>query len=276
MLIDNDKSVVNTDNPCKNKFFFVYLQLNFYQLAKYNRNNRNINMKQSFLLSLIASLMLSFAQPVAAQHHRSQHYRTQMAAQQSATDDYDAIDAFSDTTSIDTTAHDHTSANDDEWVQTLGDAVQNCVDEFNEDSSWFGFFKFALKALLLLMALLFIAAAIFTIPFILVVGLIAAVLYYKRKNIMHGIQNMENDFNNISSSHSQSAFSPSDNAGADSEQHINKAKYEYYWERGVKKLALGFGLLLAGWIWAINLIMGIGALLICYGLCQIYMSSKYK
>lgn len=275
MLIDDEKSVVNTDNPCKNKFFFVYLQLNFYQLAKYNRNNRNINMKRYFLLSLVVSLMLSFAQPVSAQHHRSQHYRTQVAAQQSVTDD-NAIDAYSDTTSIDTTAYEYISGNDDEWTQKLGDAIQNCVDELDDDTSWFGIFKFALKGMLLLISVLLIGAAIISIPYFLIMWLVAKFLYHKRGSIMRGIHNVENEFSNISSSRPQSSDSSSNTTDTDTEQHSNRAKYEYYWERGVKKVALGIGLLLAGWIWSINLIMGIGALLTCYGLCQIYISSKYK
>ena len=276
MLIDNDKSVVNTDNLCKNKFFFVYLQLNFYQLAKYNRNNRNINMKHSFLLSLIASLMLSFAQPVAAQHHRSQHYRTQVVAQQQPTDDDDGIDAYSDTTSVDTALYDTSSVDSDQWQDKIDDAVQNYMGELTDDPSWFGIFKFILKGMLLMALVLLIIGAILTIPFVLIAWLVAKLLYRKRKNIMHGIQDMENEFSNMSS-YSPSSSSPTDDhSDASSEQHANRLKYEYYWERGVKKFALGIGLLLAGWIWAINLIMGIGALLICYGLCQIYMSSKYK
>lgn len=276
MLIDNDISVVNTDNLCKNKFFFVYLQLNFYQLAKYNRNNCNINMKHSLILTFLASLMLSFAQPVAAQHHRSQNYRTQVAAQQSATDDDNGIDAYSDTTSVDTAVYDASSVDSDQWQDNIEDAIRNFMGDKEVDNSWYGTFKFLLKGMLIMLCIVLILGTIVTLPFVLITWLIAKLLYRKRKNIMHGIQDMENEFSNISSHSSSSASPTGDSSDASSEQYANRLKYEYYWERGVKKFALGIGLLLAGWICAINLIMGIGALLVCYGLCQIYMSSKYK
>lgn len=206
-----------------------------------------------------------------AKHHHSQQYQEQTADLSSDLYSDEELQASIDSVLSDT-AKSQPEIKKFEWAEEFGDAMKNFVSDLEEDSSWFGLFKFALKGILLLISILFILIAIIYIPYILIVWLVARFVYHKRHNIMQGFHDLENDYNNISSANPQTAGE----YNVDAEQNANKAKYMHYWERGIKITGLGIGLFFAGLIWTINLVMGLGALIACYGLSQIYISQKYK
>ena len=228
-------------------------------------------MKHSFIIAFLMSMIIIMPLTVEAKHHHSQQYQEQTADLSSDLYSDEELQASIDSVLADT-AKSQPEIKKFEWAEEFGDAVKNCVSELEEDSSWFGLFKFALKGILLLISILFILIAIIYIPYILVVWLVARFVYHKRHNIMQGFHDLENDYNNISSANPQTAGE----YNVDAEQNANKAKYMHYWERGIKITGLGIGLFLAGLIWNINLVMGLGALIACYGLSQIYISQKYK
>ncbi|MBQ6209416.1 MAG: hypothetical protein IJK42_06555 [Prevotella sp.] len=57
-------------------------------------------------------------------------------------------------------------------------------------------------------------------------------------------------------------------------QGIDKQSNDYLWKRGIRNAAIGMGLMLMFWIWDANTLVGIGALVLCYGVGQMIMSKS--
>ncbi len=57
---------------------------------------------------------------------------------------------------------------------------------------------------------------------------------------------------------------------------INTGTAEFYRQRGIKNAAIGVGLFIMFWIWDSGLLMGIGALVACYGIGQIIIGKTSK
>lgn len=57
---------------------------------------------------------------------------------------------------------------------------------------------------------------------------------------------------------------------------VDKQSDEYLWKRGVKNAAIGAGLMIMFWFWDADALAGIGALVLCYGLGQMFLGHRSK
>lgn len=57
---------------------------------------------------------------------------------------------------------------------------------------------------------------------------------------------------------------------------VNQDSSNYYLRRGIKNAAIGVGLVIMFGIWGSDMLMGIGAVVACYGLGQIIIAKKAK
>ena len=57
---------------------------------------------------------------------------------------------------------------------------------------------------------------------------------------------------------------------------VDKQSDEYLWKRGVKNAAIGAGLIIMFWFWGSDALAGIGALVLCYGLGQMFLGHRPK
>lgn len=57
---------------------------------------------------------------------------------------------------------------------------------------------------------------------------------------------------------------------------IDKQSEGYMWNRGIRNVAIGLGIMLMFWIWNADTLIGIGALIFCYGVGQMIISKTNK
>ena len=57
---------------------------------------------------------------------------------------------------------------------------------------------------------------------------------------------------------------------------VDKQSDEYLWKRGVKNAAIGAGLIIMFWFWGSDALAGIGALVLCFGLGQMFLGHRPK
>lgn len=205
---------------------------------------------KKILFSLVAIMLLGSTVPMEAQRHR----HTPRTTVVDDTKDDNGIEAYSDTSSIaqslDSTAY---STSDD--ADDINDSNRFDPSRFSDPFSWFaflgtsGFVGILLTILLLGVGLLFLF-----MPLIIVLL------------IMRYMVRRHNDRVRLA----EKAMEQGQPLG-ESEMPLNKKSPDYLWRRGVRNVSIGAGLALFFWFLGADPLVGIGLLVACLGLGQMFM-----
>lgn len=221
------------------QFFFVCLQPNGDTDTSNRQRNKNDKDMKKILAALMAGMILTGTLPATAQHHRHTPLASVKATQQTDKDGNTkasaAIVAYSDTTSVD-------SAD----VDTVG---------FDDDAATQGWDEpYDIDGLAKLMGNAFVPIAIVFIMFFLApVMIIALIIYFVIKSRKQKIQLAELALKNgqpIPQEVAKSKPQPNDQA---------------LWEKGVKRMFLGIGIVIFAIFIHSRMFMGIGFLVTFYG-----------
>lgn len=215
---------------------------------------------KKILLSLVAVMLLGSTVPMEAQRHR--HTPRTTVVDDTKADN--GIEAYSDTSStaeqLDTADCSTTADADD-----INDSNRFDPSRFSDPFSWFaflgtsGFVGILLTILLLGVGLLFLF-----MPLIIVLLIIR---YLVRRH---------NDRVRLA----EKAMEQGQPLG-ESEMPLNKKSPDYLWRRGVRNVSIGAGLALFFWFLGADPLVGIGLLVACLGVGQMFMvrynyDSKFK
>ena len=205
---------------------------------------------KKILLSFVAVMLLGSAVPMEAQRHR----HTPRTAVVDDNKDDNGIEAYSDTSStaqpFDSTAY--SSSND---VDDINDSNRFDPSRFSDPFSWFaflgtsGFVGILITVLLIGVVLLFLF-----MPLIIVLLIIR---YLVRRH---------NDRVRLA----EKAMEQGQPLG-ESEMPLNKKSPDYLWRCGVRNVSIGAGLALFFWFLGADPLVGIGLLVACLGLGQMFM-----
>lgn len=251
-------------------------------------------MKHSIIITVIASLMLCLSLPTDAQRHRHHPGATTTTtkvdnkATQKA-DSANAIEAFSDTTSIvadvdttSTTTYTY-DMDDDDWEESFKDIPFKLLSQI---------FGFGIWGIVIILLILVFAFAIMLLPLVLL-ALIVRWFIKRHNDDVARNANAQPFFNNMTAN---PAANPTDNTAEDytAESTDGTANNSTaipqsqptaapapkvpapidYWAKGVKNTSIGIGLIIMGMIIETSALAGIGFLVACYGIGQIVISRK--
>lgn len=215
---------------------------------------------KKILFSLVAIMLLGSTVPMEAQRHR--HTPRTTVVDDTKADN--GIEAYSDTSStaeqLDTAAYSTTADADD-----INDSNRFDPSRFSDPFSWFaflgtsGFVGILLTILLLGVGLLFLF-----MPLIIVLL------------IMRYMVRRHNDRVRLA----EKAMEQGQPIG-EGDMPLNKKSPDYLWRRGVRNVSIGAGLALFFWFLGADSLVGIGLLVACLGVGQMFMvrynyDSKFK
>lgn len=215
---------------------------------------------KKILFSLVAIMLLGSTVPMEAQRHR----HTPRTAVVDDTKADNGIEAYSDTSStaeqLDTAAYSTTADADD-----VNDSNRFDPSRFSDPFSWFaflgtsGFVGIVITILLIGVVLLFLF-----MPLIIVLLIIR---YLVRRH---------NDRVRLA----EKAMEQGQPIG-EGDMPLNKKSPDYLWRRGVRNVSIGAGLALFFWFLGADSLVGIGLLVACLGVGQMFMvrynyDSKFK
>lgn len=215
---------------------------------------------KKILLSLVAVMLLGSTVPMEAQRHR--HTPRTTVVDDTKADN--GIEAYSDTSStaeqLDTADCSTTADADD-----VNDSNRFDPSRFSDPFSWFaflgtsGFVGIVITILLIGVVLLFLF-----MPLIIVLLIIR---YLVRRH---------NDRVRLA----EKAMEQGQPIG-EGDMPLNKKSPDYLWRRGVRNVSIGAGLALFFWFLGADSLVGIGLLVACLGVGQMFMvrynyDSKFK
>lgn len=202
--------------------------------------------KMIMTLALMLALMLAQAlAPVKAQPARA------------AVDSVDEVEAFSDTTSLDSAAAGVNAwdgfDDDDEWDEWDSAVSHSVFQDLNVSDDLMGFFG----------SLVFVLVCLFLVFVLVPVGVIALILYFVYKNRKDRMRLMEMALKT-------GRQIPVDALGTP------YVKNEQIWNKGIKQIFLGAGLAFLLWIPLGKLGLAIGALVLLIGCGNVVIAYNAK
>ena len=204
---------------------------------------------KKIIISLAVLLAVGSAVPVDAQRHRHTPRTTAVATSTSAaqTDD-GAVEAYSDTTSVDTAA-----TADDNGALDDSDDLYN-PSRYSDPFSWIvAMFSSGVGSVMAILVILLVLL-FFLMPLIILILLIR---YFVRRH---------NDRVRLAEMAMQQGYPLSDE-----QMPLSRKSPEYMWRRGVRNVSIGAGLMLFFWFLGASPLVGIGGLVACLGLGQMFM-----
>ena len=205
---------------------------------------------KKILFSLVAIMLLGSTVPMEAQRHR--HTPRTTVVDDTKADN--GIEAYSDTSStaeqLDTADYSTTADTDD-----VNDSNRYDPSRFSDPFSWFaflgtsGFVGIVITILLLGVVLLFLF-----MPLIIVLLILRYMVRRHNDRVRLAEKAME---------HGQPI--------GEGEMPLSKKSPDYLWRRGVRNVSIGAGLALFLWLLGADSLVGIGLLVACLGLGQMFM-----
>ncbi len=215
---------------------------------------------KKILFSLVAIMLLGSTVPMEAQRHR--HTPRTTVVDDTKADN--GIEAYSDTSStaeqLDTADCSTTADADD-----INDSNRFDPSRFSDPFSWFAFLGTSgFVGILLIILLLGVGLLFLFMPLIIVLL------------IMRYMVRRHNDRVRLA----EKAMEQGQPLG-ESEMPLNKKSPDYLWRRGVRNVSIGAGLALFFWFLGADSLVGIGLLVACLGVGQMFMvrynyDSKFK
>lgn len=217
---------------------------------------------KKILLSMAALLVLGSSVSVDAQRHRhTPRTENEVSASSAKKDDAsksssaskskdEGIEAFSDTSSVDTSSS----------VVYNGNGAMNDSDSYDSDSDTYPFAMFenifASKfwGITIFVIIILLGITISLMPLIIVVLLIRFLV--KRHNDQVRLAEMAME---------------SGQPISDEQMPLSKKSPDYMWRRGIRNVSIGIGLMLFFWFLGAEPLVGIGGLVACLGAGQMFM-----
>ena len=203
---------------------------------------------KKILLSMALLLSLGSSTTVSAQRHRHTP-RTETVAKDSVKSKDEGIEAYSDTSSVaqeDSAVYDATYPNTDD----------NSLDPSNFDNpfSWFAHLcSINYAGIAFILFVLFIFILLFT-PLIIVLLIIR--YFIKRHNDRVRLAEKAMETGQMLN---------------DEDMPLSKKSPEYMWQRGIRNVSIGLGLMVFFWFLGAESLAGIGGLVACLGAGQMFM-----
>lgn len=205
---------------------------------------------KKILLSLVAVMLLGSTVPMDAQRHR----HTPRTTVVDDTKDDNGIEAYSDTSStaqpLDSTAY---STSDD--ADDINDSNRFDPSRFSDPFSWFAFLGTSGFVGILLTILLLGVGLLFLFMPLIIVLLIMRYMVRRHNDRVRLAEKAMEQGQPIS----------------EGEMPLNKKSPDYLWRRGVRNVSIGAGLALFFWFLGADPLVGIGLLVACLGLGQMFM-----
>ena len=205
---------------------------------------------KKILLSLVAVMLLGSTVPMDAQRHR----HTPRTTVVDDTKDDNGIEAYSDTSStaqpLDSTAY---STSDD--ADDINDSNRFDPSRFSDPFSWFAFLGTSGFVGILLTILLLGVGLLFLFMPLIIVWLIMRYMVRRHNDRVRLAEKAMEQGQPIS----------------EGEMPLNKKSPDYLWRRGVRNVSIGAGLALFFWFLGADPLVGIGLLVACLGLGQMFM-----
>lgn len=203
-------------------------------------------MKQT-LIALALMLTLS-ATPMDAQP-RHRHHAQPIATVQVSDTTGQGVEAYSDTTQ---------AVTEDTIVEDTPAFVSYDPANYNDPFSWLEAISHTALGFLVVVIVSFFLFLFLLLPFILLLLLIR--YFIKRHNDRVDL--------------AQRAMA-SGQPIPEELKPVDKQSDDYLWRKGIKNAALGAGLMVMFWIWDSTGLVGIGALILCYGIGQMVIASTH-
>lgn len=195
-------------------------------------------------------MLLGSAVPMEAQRHR----HTPRTTVVDDTKDDNGIEAYSDTSStaqpLDSTAY---STSDD--ADDINDSNRFDPSRFSDPFSWFAFLGTSGFVGILLTILLLGVGLLFLFMPLIIVLLIMRYMVRRHNDRVRLAEKAMEQGQPIS----------------EGEMPFNKKSPDYLWRRGVRNVSIGAGLALFFWFLGADPLVGIGLLVACLGLGQMFM-----
>lgn len=205
---------------------------------------------KKILFSLVAIMLLGSAVPMEAQRHR----HTPRTTVVDDTKDDNGIEAYSDTSStaeqLDTADCSTTADADD-----INDSNRFDPSRFSDPFSWFAFLGTSGFVGILLTILLLGVGLLFLFMPLIIVLLIMRYMVRRHNDRVRLAEKAMEQGQPIS----------------EGEMPLNKKSPDYLWRRGVRNVSIGAGLALFFWFLGADPLVGIGLLVACLGLGQMFM-----
>lgn len=205
---------------------------------------------KKILFSLVAIMLLGSTVPMEAQRHR----HTPRTTVVDDTKDDNGIEAYSDTSStaqsLDSTAY---STSDD--ADDINDSNRFDPSRFSDPFSWFAFLGTSGFVGILLTILLLGVGLLFLFMPLIIVLLIMRYMVRRHNDRVRLAEKAMEQGQPIS----------------EGEMPLNKKSPDYLWRRGVRNVSIGAGLALFFWFLGADPLVGIGLLVACLGLGQMFM-----
>ena len=200
-----------------------------------------------YFIALTLMLTLSATMMNAVPKHRHHQQTTAIVAAPDSSSE--GVDAYSDTTSVNN--NDTTVDADDSKVAVSN----NPADYDNPFSFWsntvgWGFGGVLLAIIIVVLCFLFLLA-----PFII----LSMILKYFIKR--------HNDKVTLADNAMETGQPMPENI-----KEVDKQSDDYLWKRGIRNMAIGFGLMIMFLFWDASPLAGVGALVLCYGAGQAIMA----
>lgn len=203
---------------------------------------------KKILLSLAMLLTLGSSATVSAQRHRHTP-RTETVAKDSAKSKNEGIEAYSDTSSVATA---DSAVYDTTVPVTDSDSFDQ--SDFDNPFSWFAHLSstsFSGVAFIIVVLLMFI---LLLMPLIIVLLIIR--YFIKRHNDRVRLAEKAMETGQMLN---------------DEDMPLRKKSPEYMWQRGIKNVSIGLGLMIFFWFLGAESLAGIGGLIACLGAGQMFM-----
>ena len=205
---------------------------------------------KKILLSLVAVMLLGSTVPMEAQRHR--HTPCTTVVDDTKADN--GIEAYSDTSStaqpLDTADYSTTADADD-----INDSNRFDPSRFSDPFSWFAFLGTSGFVGILLTILLLGVGLLFLFMPLIIVLLIMRYMVRRHNDRVRLAEKAMEQGQPIS----------------EGEMPLNKKSPDYLWRRGVRNVSIGAGLALFFWFLGADPLVGIGLLVACLGLGQMFM-----
>lgn len=205
---------------------------------------------KKILFSLVAIMLLGSTVPMEAQRHR--HTPRTTVVDDTKADN--GIEAYSDTSStaqpLDSTAY---STSDD--ADDINDSNRFDPSRFSDPFSWFAFLGTSGFVGILLTILLLGVGLLFLFMPLIIVLLIMRYMVRRHNDRVRLAEKAMEQGQPIS----------------EGEMPLNKKSPDYLWRRGVRNVSIGAGLALFFWFLGADPLVGIGLLVACLGLGQMFM-----
>ena len=209
---------------------------------------------KKILFSLVAIMLLGSTVPMEAQRHR----HTPRTTVVDDTKDDNGIEAYSDTSStaqpLDSTAYCTTAVAD-----VFNDSNRFDPSRFSDPFSWFAFLGTSGFVGILLTILLLGVGLLFLFMPLIIVLLIMRYMVRRHNDRVRLAEKAMEQGQPIS----------------EGEMPLNKKSPDYLWRRGVRNVSIGAGLALFFWFLGADPLVGIGLLVACLGLGQLFIVLYY-